>query len=286
MNAMIRSYVALTKPRLLTMVVVSSALGFFLAAAPGATLPLFLFTILGVTLAGAGSSVLNQYLERDADGRMERTRLRPLPTGAIPPLHALAFGITLVLSGIFLLEEKVNLLSSFLVLLTTFLYVLVYTPLKRLTWLNTSIGAIPGAIPTLAGWAAAAGHLSPAAWMLFAILFLWQHPHFFAIAWLYRDDYRQGDFRMLPVVDPDGRSTFRLIIVFTILLVGASLAPAGFGSAGRFYIAGAVLLGAMLLAAGIRFALVRTQDQARSLFHVSLLYLPCLLLLLAADAIL
>ncbi|MEK8023903.1 MAG: heme o synthase [Candidatus Hydrogenedentota bacterium] len=289
--SLMRSYIALTKPRLVSMVAVSSSLGFFLASSPrasfpDATLARYLFMILGVGLSGAGSCVLNQYLERDADSRMERTRHRPLPTGEISPMHALLLGVTLVLAGIFILENQVNLLTSFLVLLTTFLYVLVYTPLKRLTWLNTTVGAIPGAIPTLAGWAAATNHLSPAAWTLFTILFLWQHPHFFAIAWLYRDDYRQGDFRMLPVVEPDGASTFRQILIFTVLLIAASLAPAGLGTAGLIYTAGALLLGTIFLASGIRLARLRSTEQARALFHFSLLYLPCLLLLLAADSIL
>jgi protoheme IX farnesyltransferase len=215
---------------------------------------------------------------------MSRTRDRALPAGLIDPTHALIAGVGLVLFGVLLLVCMVNLWTSFLVLLAAFLYVLVYTPLKRVTWLNTTIGAIPGAIPPMAGWAAATGRIDTGSWILFGILFAWQHPHFFAIGWMFRDDYRAAGFKMLPVVDPSGTSTIRQTITFSILLLVLSSFPAIFGMTGRVYCCGALVLGVGILAVAVSFAIRRGTSDARRLLKASVLYLPLLLLLIVLDA--
>jgi heme o synthase len=188
-------YLELAKPRILAMVLVTTTLGFFLGGRGMHPLPLFLLTLLGVGCATGGAAMLNNYFERNSDAKMNRTRGRALPAGLIEPARALPGGVGLVLFGVLLLVWAVNLLTGFLVLLAAFLYVLVYTPMKKITWLNTTFGAIPGALPPMAGWAAATGRIDPGAWVLFAILFVWQHPHFFAIAWMYRDDYKAAGGR-------------------------------------------------------------------------------------------
>lgn len=280
----LRSYVELAKPRILSMVLVTTTIGFFLAAKGIHPLPTLLVTLLGVGCATGGSAALNNYLERDVDGKMERTRHRALPAGTIPPSNALAFGISLVLIGLVALIWAVNLLTAFLVLLASFLYVLVYTPMKRLTWLNTTFGAIPGAIPPMCGWAAATGRLDPGAWVLFLILFAWQHPHFYAIAWMFRDDYRNAGFKMLPVVDPSGTSTFRQTILFAVLLIGVSILPTIIGMTGKVYCIGAVVMGVALLVVGALFTRSKSFLDARRLLKASVVYLPLLLLLIIVDA--
>jgi protoheme IX farnesyltransferase len=189
-----------------------------------------------------------------------------------------------VLAGLFILIWTVNLLTGFLVLLAAFLYVLVYTPMKRLTWLNTTFGAIPGAIPPLCGWAAASGNLSAGAWVLFLILFAWQHPHFYSIAWMFKDDYRSAGFKMLPVVDPCGTSTFRQTIFFAVLLIGASILPTFIGMTGSVYGAGATLMGLGLLTVSAMFACHKSVADARRLLRASVVYLPLLLILIIVDA--
>ena len=266
------------------MVLVTTAMGFFFGGKGIHSLSLFLFTLLGTALASSGANTLNQYLERDADSKMERTKDRPIPKGLISPSRALSFGILLTLGGVFLLAWKVNLLTAFLVLLAAFLYDVVYTPMKKLSWLNTLIGAIPGAIPPLAGWTAAAGSIGFGGWILFWILFLWQHPHFFAIAWMYKDDYERGGFKMLPVVEPDGRRTFRQILWHSVLLIPISLMPTMIGMAGKTYFIGALFLGLAFLAVGILFARSRTTVDARKLLRASVIYLPLLLILIVVDA--
>jgi protoheme IX farnesyltransferase len=280
----LRSYVELAKPRILSMVLVTTTIGFFLAAKGIHPLPTLLVTLLGVGCATGGSAALNNYLERDADGKMERTRHRALPAGTIQPSNALAFGISLVLIGLVALIWAVNLLTAFLVLLASFLYVLVYTPMKRLTWLNTTFGAIPGAIPPMCGWAAATGRLDPGAWVLFLILFAWQHPHFYAIAWMFRDDYRNAGFKMLPVVDPSGASTFRQTILFAVLLIGVSVLPTIIGMTGKVYCIGALVMGVALLVVGALFTRSKSFLDARRLLKASVVYLPLLLLLIIVDA--
>src|SRR3990167_1983382 len=228
-SPMIAAYIDLTKPRILTLVLVTTTLGFFLGGRGIHSFIELFFLLLGVALVCAGSAVLNHYLERDIDAKMLRTRNRPLPMGVIQPADALIFGIVLILAGVFTLWWKTNLLTAFLSLLSAFLYVLVYTPMKRISWLNTTIGAIPGALPPVGGWAAASGNLESGAWALFLIMFIWQHPHFYAIAWMFRDDYRRGGFKMLPVVDPSGQKTFLQIILFALILIPVSGLPSVIG---------------------------------------------------------
>jgi protoheme IX farnesyltransferase len=214
---------------------------------------------------------------------MERTRGRALPAGAVPPFHALVYGTSLVLSGVLLLAVDVNLLAGFLVLLAAFLYVLVYTPMKRLTWFNTSVGAIPGAIPPMAGWAAATGALDAGAWVLFAILFLWQHPHFYAIAWMFREDYQRGGFKMLPPDDEHGARAFRHIRMHCMLLVAVSLLPTVLGLTGWTYTWGVLTLGLGFWYAGRALARTGTHRSARLLLRASVVYLPVWLVLTVAD---
>lgn len=278
-------YFELTKPRVLSLVLVTSVIGFILAGGSGGW-SLLMTTLAGTALVAAGAAALNHYLERDADAKMERTRRRPVPSGRVSPNNALLYGMSLVLAGTLLLVWRVNLLTAFLGLLTAFLYVLVYTPVKRITWLNTIIGAVPGAIPPMGGWAAARGELDPGAWALFLILFTWQMPHFYAIAWMFREDYRRGGFKMLPVVEPDGRRTFRHIILFSILLIPISLLPGIIGLSGLVYVAGALLAGAFMLRPGLALARSRSFADARRVLRASVMYLPALLALIVADFLL
>ena len=280
-------FIQLAKPRIVGMVLVTAATGFLVASPSWTGFALWgrlALMLLGTGLAAAGAAVLNNYLERDIDARMARTRMRALPAGRIEPAAALAFGVLLVLGGVSLLATAVNLLAAFLVLLTAFLYVIVYTPLKRVTWLNTPIGAIPGALPPMVGWAAAAGDLSPGAWVLFGILYLWQHPHFYAIAWMYRTDYAEAGFKMLSVIDPTGRRVFRQAILFSLALIPVSIALTAMGLAGRLYLIGAVFLGAALLAASLHLAQHQRHADARRVLLTSVVYLPLLLVLIVLDA--
>ena len=281
----VSAYVCLTKPRILTMVLVMSAAGFFLGAG-GSIYPLdnFLIMLLGTALSSGGAAVLNNYLERDSDLLMNRTKRRPIPAGQVTPDEALSFGLQLVLMGVTILAWQVNLLTGFLSLLTVFLYVIVYTPLKRVTWWNTVIGAIPGALPPVGGWTAATGHIDLGAWLIFLILFVWQHPHFYAIAWMYRDDYARGGFKMLPVVHPDGRSTFNQVIGFSIILIPISLMPVLAGMAGAFYAWGMAILGLVMLGIGIKFARTRSAQDAKLLLKASVIYLPLFFILILGDS--
>ena len=280
----IRLYLELTKPRILLMVLVTTTFGFLLGNEGRNSLVLLFLTLLGVGCATGGAAVLNNYLERDFDAKMVRTRGRALPAGLIEPFRALMFGVSLVLVGVLLLTWAVDLLAGFLVLLAAFLYVLVYTPLKRITWLNTTFGAIPGAIPPMAGWAAATGHIGAGAWALFAILFTWQHPHFFAIAWIFRDDYRAAGFKMLPAIERSGVRTVRLTIVSSLILLAVSLAPTLIGMAGWVYFFGTLLLGLLMLVAALSFARNRNIGAARGLLKASIVYLPLLLVAIILDA--
>ncbi|HCL31347.1 MAG TPA: protoheme IX farnesyltransferase [Candidatus Latescibacteria bacterium] len=278
-------YFELTKPRIVTMVLVTTALGFFVGG-HGVTSPLRLaLTLLGTAFSAGGSGVLNHYIERDIDAVMRRTRDRPLPSGRVTPAAALSLGFLLILAGQVVLVLTVNLMTAWLALLTAFLYVVIYTPLKRTTWLNTSLGSIPGALPPVGGWAAATGHLDAGAWVLFAILFAWQHPHFYSIAWIFRDDYRRGGFKMLPVLEEDGKRTCRHILAFSVLLIAVSILPALLGSSGTVYLLGALVLGAGMLAAGVSLTISRSNVDARRLLRASVIYLPLLLILTVFDSI-
>lgn len=279
----LQPYIELTKPRIVTMVLVTTALGFYLGGSGVLDPTLLCLTLLGTGLSAAGSGVLNHYLERDVDALMLRTSARPLPSGAVQPSTALAMGFLLILAGQVVLALGVNLLTAWLALLTGFLYVVIYTPLKRLTWLNTSMGSIPGALPPVGGWAAASGSIDAGAWVLFAILFAWQHPHFYSIAWIFRDDYRRGGFRMLPLMEEDGRRTCRHILGFCLLLLAVSVLPVSLGMSGTLYLAGALVLGLGMLAAGVALALTRSPRHARLLLRASVVYLPLLFLLTVID---
>lgn len=280
----LRFYFELTKPRIVFMVLVTTGLGFLLGSGNGGTFMVLALTLLGVGAATGGAAVLNNLLDREWDAKMVRTRKRALPAGLIEPHKALTWGVGLVITGVFLLALTVSLLCGFLVLFAAFLYVLVYTPLKRVTWWNTTFGAIPGAIPPMAGWAAASGRLDAGAWVLFAILFAWQHPHFLAIAWMYRDDYRAAGFKMLPVIEPTGRRTMHLTLGYSVVLVGVSLIPALIGMAGQFYFYGMVAMDLLMLAAALTFARDRSYKHARDLMKASIVYLPMLLLFIVVDA--
>lgn len=275
--------VAMTKPRISAMVLVTTVFAYVLATGGVANPWHLLMTLIGVGLAGSGASVLNQYLERDTDARMERTRNRPLPAGVLTPQFALNYGVVLATAGCMLLVWQVNLLAAFLTLESTFLYVLVYTPMKRLTWWNTVVGAIPGAMPMLIGWAAAAGSLAAGAWILFAILYVWQFPHFYAIAWMFRDDYERGGLKMLSVVKPDGRNLAAQTIVFSVLLVPVTVLPYAAGMSGTVYLLGGTLAALYMAWHGIRFALRRDLVTARKELIASIVYLPALLALIAID---
>lgn len=282
---MFSPYIQLCKPGIVRMVGVTAAFSFLLASpvkswADGLTLVL---ALIGIMASAAGSAALNNVIEKDLDARMERTRNRALPRGEIPSDHALAFGIVLTLGGTILLLLTVNLLSAFLVLATAFLYVLIYTPLKTRTWLNTTIGAVPGAMPTLCGWAAATDSLDFGAWVMFAILFAWQHPHFYAIAWLYKDDYEKAGYKMLSVVDKEGTRLFVQVILFTLLLAAVSVIPAFADMAGPVYLVGAVLLAAHVLRAAWIFIRRHTRADARRLLLSTIFYLPALLVVILAD---
>jgi protoheme IX farnesyltransferase len=284
MKSKFQAYCTLSKPRIVTLVLVTTAIGYFFGGQGIRSYETLFITLVGTALCCAGAAVLNCYIERDVDKLMKRTMTRPLPTGEITPSEALAFGILLVLAGTTLLAWQVNLLTGFLALLTAFLYVLVYTPLKRITWLNTFVGAIPGALPPMGGWAAATGDLSLGAWVLFLILFVWQHPHFYAIAWMYKEDYLRGGLKMLPCVEPDGESTFRQVIWYSILLIPISLLPTVMGMSGYVYLAGALVLGVGMLLSGLTVAKSRTVADAKKLLRTSVIYLPLLLILIVTDA--
>jgi protoheme IX farnesyltransferase len=280
----IMAFISLTKTRIALMVVVSTVIGFFLANHSLAPYGLLFWCIIGTFLSVCGSAVLNNYLERHTDKKMKRTCNRALPAGIIQPGEAVSFGTLLVLVGVGILVIKVNLLTGFLALLSAFLYVVVYTPLKRVTWLNTMIGAIPGALPPVGGWAAARGELGVETIPLFLILFVWQHPHFYAIAWLYREDYRRAGFQMLPAIDLDGHRTSKHVMFFSLLMIPVSLMPVAMGMTGVLYMVGAILLGIYMLNAGLNFIRSGEDSAARGLLRASLVYLPIILALVVIDS--
>ncbi len=275
-------WLELTKPRITTMVVFTALVG-FVAASPGSPWTAVLTAALaGTGLVAAGASVLNQVMERDTDALMLRTRMRPIPSGRIRPPEARAFGGLITVAGLALLISRCGALSAAVALVTWSSYLFAYTPLKRRTPLATLVGAVPGALPPVIGWAAATDRLEAGAYILFAILFLWQIPHFLAIAWLYRDDYARAGFPMLPVLDREGTFTGRQAVVHSLALLLVSLAPPLAGLAGPAYLAGSFLLGVALTVFALRLARARDLASARGLFLASLLYLPALSSLLLA----
>jgi protoheme IX farnesyltransferase len=280
----LNDWLILTKARITAMVLVTAAAGYVLGATEirVATLVSLLF---GVGLASAGAAALNQVYERDADARMTRTASRPVPSGRISPARGLTAGLLLSAGGVAWLAIGINGLTGFLALLTIVLYIAVYTPLKPRTSLNTLVGAIPGAIPPVIGWTAATGSVGLGGWALFSILFLWQLPHFLAIAWMFRDDYARGGFPMLPVVDPAGGSTGRQAALYALALIPVSLTPTLLGLAGGVYFVGALALGVAFLACGLGMAMDRGRKGARRLLLASVTYLPLLLALLVLDRV-
>ena len=278
-----REYIELTKPRITWLILMSTGVGYFFGAKSGLHWLALLHTIIGTGLIASGTAALNQWYEREADGKMRRTQQRPLPSGRLGPNRALAFAIAISILGFVELAVGVNLLTGVLGLFTLASYLFVYTPLKQRSRHSTTIGAIPGAMPPLIGYAAASGTLTTEAWVLFAILFLWQFPHFYAIAWMYREDYERAGIRMLPVVEPDGESTARQILLYSLALIPISLIPKFLSMAGNVYLWGAVLLGSFFLYAGYRVTFIRTRRQARRVLLASVVYLPLLYGLMLLD---
>ena len=270
------AYLALTKPDVSLLVVITTLAGFYLGSRVPVDSLRMAYTVFGTSLIAGGTSALNHYFERASDACMRRTASRPLPSGQLQPAEALWFGVGLVTAGTIYLFVAVSALPSLLALGTCVSYLGAYTPLKRRTTLATLVGAFPGAVPPLIGWAAARGTLSREAWILYAILFLWQFPHFLAIAWMYREDYGRAGIRMLPVVEPDGRVTGQQIIAYSLMLVPVSLLPAAMGISGRVYLVSAAILSLLFLASSIRAAMSKSNQHARQLLLASVLYLPLL----------
>jgi protoheme IX farnesyltransferase len=278
-------FVALGKPRLNFLVVVSALAGYVMGGSEGLGMLRLAGVLVGTGLVAGGASTFNQVYERDVDALMRRTRLRPLPDGRVQPAEAIAFAAAVSLTGLVILIATTNLLAAAVALATLLTYVVIYTPLKRRTSLATVIGAIPGALPPIIGWTAARGSLSREAWMLFGIVFLWQLPHFLSIAWMFRDDYARAGFPMLPVVEPDGRSTGRQAVLYGAALIPLSLVPTLMRLTGNIYFGGALVLGLAFLALTIRFARSRSVRDARILFFSSIIYLPLIWILMIADRV-
>jgi protoheme IX farnesyltransferase len=282
----VSKFLELTKPRITAFILMSTAIGFVFGARLGGdwTWGQLLHTLVGTCLIASGTAALNQWYERDGDALMRRTRGRPIPSGRVSARTALRFGVAISAAGFLELALAVNPLTGGLALFTLASYLFVYTPLKRRSPVSTTIGAIPGAMPPLIGYAAASGHLNYEAGLLFAILFVWQFPHFYAIAWMYREDYARAGIRMLPVVEPDLDSTSRRILWFSVALVPLSLAPAFVAMAGTVYLVGAILLSGMVVYTGLQAATMRTLAEARRVLLASVVYLPVLYGLLALDS--
>lgn len=276
----------LTKARITLMVVVTAAAGYLLASAGAVDLLHLAHALLGTGLVAAGAGVLNQVLERDVDALMRRTADRPIPAGRIDPDAALLFGVATAVVGLGYLALAVNLLTALLGAATLAAYVFVYTPMKRVSSLATLVGAVPGAVPPMMGWAAARDSIDAGAWVLFGILFLWQLPHFLAIAWMYRADYERGGFPMLPVLDPEGSRTARQMILYAAALVPVSLLPSVLGLTGAVYFLGALALGLAFLGFAFAFDRARSGRAARHLLLVSVVYLPAILAVMLLDRVL
>jgi protoheme IX farnesyltransferase len=276
-------YADLFKARLTFLVLLTTLVGFYLGFRGPVNYVLMLHTLLGTALLAAGASALNQLLERDYDAKMRRTQDRPLPSGRLQPETVLLIGAGSAAFGLIYLTLAVNLTTGMIGAACLVSYVFIYTPLKRVTWLNTAIGAIPGALPPLMGWTAARGEMSGEGWALFAILAFWQLPHFLAIAWIYREEYARAGFKMLPGIDPSGQRTGRQAVSHTMGLLPISLAPFLFHLTGPVYLVGALILGSTFLWFAIQFSRHLTVARARQLFYASILYLPLLLILMVLD---
>ena len=276
-------FLALTKPRLNFLVLLTTAAAYRLGVDDTSAPLTLVHTLIGTALVAGGASALNQVWERESDKLMRRTRLRPLPDSRMDPSHARLFGCILSVVGLVELAVFVNLLSAGVALATLVSYIWFYTPLKFVTSLSTIVGALPGALPAVIGWSAATNSVSKEGWVLFGIVFMWQMPHFLAIAWMYRDEYARAGIPLLPVIQPDGRSTGRQAVLYTAGLVPITLMPTLIGLASPYYLAGAVVLGAILMVLSVEFAVTRTTHAARRLFFGSILYLPILWGLLVWD---
>ncbi len=276
-------FITLTKPRVNLLVLVTTVIGFHLGNRGGTDFALLFHTVAGTFLVASGAAAFNQVIERDVDARMRRTMLRPLPDNRLGTFEATWFAAALSTIGLLQLWLGANAIAAAVAAATLGSYALVYTPLKRVTSLATVVGAVPGALPPVIGWAAATGTLSIEAWVLFAIVFFWQMPHVLAVSWLYREDYERGGIRVLPVEEPDGRSTASQIVNYSAALLPVSLLPSAVGLAGRAYLIGAIVLGVVSLVMAIRFARARTPVHARQIFYGSLIYLPILWVLMLAN---
>lgn len=279
----VSAYMELTKPRITFLIVLTSAAGFGMASRRNVDYLSLASALFGIALLSSGIATLNQYAERDLDGLMRRTSSRPLPSGKLLPWEALAFGVGLTVVAEVYLLVMVNPLSALLGLTVIAGYLFGYTPLKTRTSLSTLVGAFPGAVPPLIGWTAARGTLDIEGWVLFAILFLWQFPHFLAIAWMYREDYGRAGILMLPVVEPDGRVTAQQIVVYTLMLIPVSLLPTVLGMSGKIYLYGAIVLGVLFLYSSVRAAFSMSRQQSRRLLLASVLYLPLLFILMVLN---
>src|SRR5262245_26564378 len=278
-------YVALTKPRLNFLVVASSAAGYYLGISRGVDPANMAAAVLGTALVAGGAAALNQLFARDTDGLMRRTRAPPLPDGRVPPVDAAVFGIALSAAGLVLLVARANWSAAVLALVTLVVYLAIYTPMKRRTPAATLVGAIPGALPPLIGWTAARGVVDWGGAVLFAIVFVWQIPHFMAISWLYRDDYAMARFPMLSVVDAAGHRAGRQAVLYSIALVPIAVAPAFIGIAGPIYAVAALAFSAVMLVFAVRFARLRDDASARLLFYGTITYLPLLWIVMIADKV-
>jgi len=278
-----KHYIALTKPRITWLILMSTGMGYFFGLTGAVNLWALFHTIFGTGLIASGTAALNQWYERDADARMRRTDQRPLPSGQMDARKAFAFGVLLSVLGFLELGLGVNWLSAGLGLFTLLTYLCLYTPLKQISPVSTTIGAVPGAMPPLIGFAAASGTLTAEAWILYAILFVWQFPHFYAIAWMYREDYERAGIKMLPVVEPDGESTVRQMLFFSALLIPISLVPRYLDMTGNIYVVGTLIAGIAFVASCVRMSSDRTLLKARSVLLVSVVYLPVLYGLLLLD---
>ena len=277
------AYYELTKPNITFMILISTALGYFIGGNGISDYQHFILTLIGSCMISSGAGALNHFAESESDKVMYRTSLRPIPAGIISSKNAMIFGVALVLIGSGLLYSFINPLTCVLALITALMYLFVYTPLKKLTWLNTSIGAIPGSLPPIGGWVAATESLDPEAWILFAILFLWQHPHFYAIALMFKDDYKKAGLKMLPVEEPDGARTNRQIIWHALLLIPVSVMPVYINLLGMIYFWAALFLGIGYLFSGFILAKQYSVNNARLVLKVSVFYLPILFLTIMVD---
>lgn len=280
---MFKNFIELTKVRIGFLVLTTTIIGFYLGSQGEINYSLLFYTVLGTLLSSTGSSVMNNVIESETDKLMNRTKSRVLPTNKISLVTAKVLGVSFIFIGLFILYNKVNLLTSILSLLTIVLYLFFYTPLKRKSWLNTSIGAVPGAIPPLGGWTAATNNLELGGIAVFLILFFWQHPHFYAIAYMYKEDYKKAGLQMLPVVDNGVKRTVLHIFLHALILIPISTLPFFLGVSGRVYFVGAYILSNIYMLLCLPFILEQSKENAKLIFKTSIYYFPLLLTLIVAD---